>query len=109
MCADADVQKMQENRKKREDMCMQKNDTVVVEITDIGVNGEGIGKIDGYTLFIKDAVIGDVAEVKVIKAKKNYGYARLINVLEPSNSRVEPKCPFARKCGGCQIQEMSTI
>lgn len=50
MCADADVQKMQENRKKREDMCMQKNDTVVVEITDIGVNGEGIGKIDGYTL-----------------------------------------------------------
>ena len=46
MCADADVQKMQENRKKREDMCMQKNDTVVVEITDIGVNGEGIGKID---------------------------------------------------------------
>ena len=90
MCADADVQKMQENRKKREDMCMQKNDTVVVEITDIGVNGEGIGKIDGYTLFIKDAVIGDVAEVKVIKAKKNYGYARLINVLEPSNSRVEP-------------------
>ena len=106
MCADADVQKMQENRKKREDMCMQKNDTVVVEITDIGVNGEGIGKIDGYTLFIKDAVIGDVAEVKVIKAKKNYGYARLINVLEPSNSRVEPKCPFARKCGGCQIQEI---
>lgn len=86
MCADADVQKMQENRKKREDMCMQKNDTVVVEITDIGVNGEGIGKIDGYTLFIKDAVIGDVAEVKVIKAKKNYGYARLINVLEPSTA-----------------------
>ena len=74
MCADADVQKMQENRKKREDMCMQKNDTVVVEITDIGVNGEGIGKIDGYTLFIKDAVIGDVAEVKVIKAKEKLWY-----------------------------------
>ena len=50
---------------------MQKNDMAVIEITDIGVGGEGIGKIDGYTLFVKDAVIGDRAEVKVIKAKKN--------------------------------------
>ena len=73
MCADADVQKMQENRKKREDMCMQKNDTVVVEITDIGVNGEGIGKIDGYTLFIKDAVIGDVADYIIFMAYDEYG------------------------------------
>ena len=79
----------------------------VIEITDIGVGGEGIGKIDGYTLFVKDAVIGDRAEVKVIKAKKNYGYARLMRVLEPSPYRVEPRCRFARQCGGCQIQEMS--
>ena len=55
---------------------MRKNDTAVVKITDIGVNGEGIGKVDGYTLFIKDAVIGDTVEAKVMKAKKNYGYAR---------------------------------
>ena len=86
---------------------MQKNDMAVIEITDIGVNGEGIGKVDGYTLFVKDAVIGDKAEVKVMKAKKNYGYARLMRVIEPSEDRVEPLCPFARKCGGCQIQEMS--
>ena len=86
---------------------MQKNETAVIEITDIGVNGEGIGKIDGYTLFVKDAVIGDKVEVKVMKAKKNYGYARLMRVIEPSADRVEPRCAFARKCGGCQIQEMS--
>ena len=88
-------------------MDMQKNDTVIVKIEDIGVTGEGIGKVDGYTLFIKDAVIGDVIEAKVMKAKKNYGYARLIRVVAPSKYRVEPKCRFARKCGGCQIQEMS--
>lgn len=86
---------------------MKKNDTAVVKITDIGVNGEGIGKVDGYALFIKDTVIGDTVEVKVMKAKKNYGYARLMEIISPSPDRVTPRCAFARKCGGCQIQEMS--
>lgn len=86
---------------------MQKNDIVKVVIEDMGINGEGIGKIEGYTLFIKDAVIGDVAEVRIIKAKKSYGYAKLLKVLEPSEFRTAPRCPYARKCGGCQIQELS--
>ena len=86
---------------------MQKNDIAVVKITDIGVNGEGIGRVDGYTLFIKDAVIGDTVEAKVMKAKKNYGYARLMKIIEPSKDRVTPRCEHARRCGGCQIQEMS--
>ena len=86
---------------------MQKNELVKVKIEDIGVGGEGIGKVDGYTLFIKDAIIGDVVEAKVMKAKKNYGYARLMKVLSPSKDRIEKAvCPMARKCGGCQIQEM---
>lgn len=86
---------------------MQKNESVTVTIQDMGVNGEGIGRVNGYTLFIKDAVIGDVVEARVTKAKKNYGYARLMNIITPSEHRVEPVCRFARKCGGCQIQEMS--
>lgn len=86
---------------------IKKNDRAVIDITDMGINGEGIGRTDGYTLFVKDAVIGDRAEVKVIKAKKNYGYARLMKVLEPSAYRTSPRCPYARQCGGCQIQEMS--
>ena len=86
---------------------MQKNELVKVKIEDIGVGGEGIGKVDGYTLFIKDAIIGDVVEAKVMKAKKNYGYARLMKVLSPSKDRIEKAvCPMARKCGGCQIQEI---
>ena len=78
-----------------------------VTITDIGNDGEGIGKIDGYTLFIKDAVIGDKVSAKIMKAKKNYAYAHLEKVLVPSEYRVEARCPIARQCGGCQTQNMS--
>ena len=82
---------------------MQKNDLVTVTIEDMGINGEGIGRVNGYTLFIKDAIIGDVVEAKIMKAKKNYGYARLMNILAPSEYRTEPKCSVARQCGGCQV------
>lgn len=84
-----------------------KGDMLEVEITDIGNDGEGIGKVDGYTLFIKDAVIGDKVRVKVMKAKKNYGYAHLEQVLEASSFRQEARCPIARQCGGCQLQNMT--
>ena len=86
---------------------MKKNDKIVVTIEDIGVSGEGIGKVDGYTLFVKDAVIGDTVEAVITKPKKNYGYAKMLKVLEASPYRVEKKCPVARQCGGCQIQELS--
>lgn len=71
-------------------MNYQKNDILTVTIEDMGHDGEGIGKADGYTLFVKDAVIGDVIEAKIMKAKKNYAYARLMRILEPSPHRVEP-------------------
>lgn len=85
----------------------KKNDMLTVTIEDMGHDGEGIGKIDGYTVFVKDALIGDTVGAKIIKAKKNYGYARLMEILKPSADRVEPLCPYARQCGGCQIQALS--
>ena len=85
---------------------MQKNDLVTVRIEDMGTGGEGIGKVDGCALFIKDAIIGDLVEAKVMKMKKNYGYARLMNILAPSPARQNARCKEARRCGGCQIQEM---
>ena len=85
----------------------KKNDLLTVTIEDMGHDGEGIGKVDGYTVFVKDAVIGDTVSAKIMKAKKNYGYARLMEILEPSADRVEPLCPYARQCGGCQIQALS--
>ena len=85
----------------------KKNDIVTVTIDDVGNDGEGIGKVDGYTLFVKDAVIGDTVQARITKCKKNYGYARVEKVVTPSSFRVEPKCRFHRQCGGCQIQAMS--
>ena len=85
----------------------RKNDIVTLEIVDCGTDGEGIGKADGFTVFVKDAVIGDTVTAKIMKAKKNYGYGRLMEILNASPYRVEPVCPSARQCGGCQLQAVS--
>ena len=83
-----------------------KDELLEIKITDMGNDGEGIGKVDGYTLFVKDAVIGDTVLVKIMKAKKNYAYAHLEKVISPSPFRVEPKCPYAKPCGGCTLQAL---
>ena len=85
---------------------MKKDDLIQVQIEDIGSDGQGIGKVDGMTIFVKDAITGDLVEARIMKMKKTYGFARLMKVLQPSPYRVEPKCPVAKQCGGCQIQEM---
>ncbi len=87
-------------------MNFQKNQVVTVEIIDMTSDGEGIGKIEGYPFFVKDAIIGDVAEIRITKVKKNYSYGRLEKVTTPSPFRVLPDCAFHRQCGGCQIQAM---
>ena len=53
---------------------LKKNDLVTLSITDLGSSGEGIGKVDGFTLFVKDALIGDRIQAKIIKVKKSYGW-----------------------------------
>ncbi|MBQ4258796.1 MAG: 23S rRNA (uracil(1939)-C(5))-methyltransferase RlmD [Lachnospiraceae bacterium] len=87
-------------------MIFKKNDIVTVTIEDIGNDGKGIGKVDGFALFVKDAVVGDVVEARIVKTQKNFAYARLEKVITPSPFRVEPKCAFHRQCGGCQLQTL---
>ena len=86
---------------------LQKNDTFELNIVDLGVGGEGIGKYEGMTFFVKDAIPGDIILAGVTKLKKKYGYARIVEIIKPSEDRVEPPCKVANKCGGCQIQGMS--
>ena len=95
-------------------MNLTKNQIVELTIEDIGSEGEGIGFLQengqhaerGMAIFVKDTVPGDVAKIRIVKAKKNYAYGRLEEIVKPSPDRVVPPCPVARQCGGCQIQAM---
>ena len=86
---------------------MEKNQEFDITIEDFGDKGEGIGRIDGLAVFVKDTVPGDEARIKIVKAKKNYAYGRLMKLLSPSPYRVEPICPHARRCGGCTLMHVS--
>ncbi|KGX90214.1 RNA methyltransferase [Pontibacillus halophilus JSM 076056 = DSM 19796] len=86
---------------------VQKNETVEVTFEDLTHEGNGVGKIDGYPLFVPYGLPGEKAEVKVVKVKKNFGFGKLIKATEPSEHRVEPPCPVYYQCGGCQLQHMS--
>ncbi|MEG1001082.1 MAG: 23S rRNA (uracil(1939)-C(5))-methyltransferase RlmD [Cellulosilyticaceae bacterium] len=86
---------------------VQKNEHYEMDIVDIGSNGEGIGKIEDFTVFVPNAVKGDHIEVRIIKVKKNFGFGKLIQIITPSPIRGEVKCKVADKCGGCQLQHIS--
>lgn len=86
---------------------MQKNDLFPLTIEDMAVGGEGIGHDQGMTFFVKGAVLGDQIMARATKVKKNYGYARVEEILRASENRVPEACPIARQCGGCQLQALS--
>lgn len=86
---------------------LKKNDIIEIEITDTGSEGEGIGRADGMAFFVVGAIPGDTVRAGVMKLKKTYGYARLIEILKPSPNRVKPRCKVAALCGGCQLQHES--
>ena len=89
---------------------MKKNDLIKLEIVDLSADGSGIGKqtdrdsAEGSPMTF---FVGDKICAKITKLKKTYGYARLMELLEPSPDRVDPKCPVHRQCGGCQLQALA--
>lgn len=86
---------------------VKKNDVIKITIDDLGTHGEGIGRYEGYTLFVDGGLPGEEVEVKVIKVNKNFGFGKLLHTITTSPNRVEPKCSVARQCGGCQLQHLS--
>lgn len=86
---------------------VKKNDRLTVYIEDLTHDGAGVAKIDGYPLFIQGGLPNETAEVHVLKTLKNYGFAKIINITEPSPDRVAAPCPVFAQCGGCQLQHLS--
>ena len=78
-----------------------------VSITDLGIHGEGIGKVDGFTVFVPGALPGERAEVRIIRVKKSYATGKLVTFKEQTPHRVKPECPVYDQCGGCQISHIS--
>ncbi|WP_372008654.1 23S rRNA (uracil(1939)-C(5))-methyltransferase RlmD [Paenibacillus chitinolyticus] len=85
---------------------VEKNGEYTAEIIGIGHDGEGVGRVEGFTLFVPGALPGERVRLKVLKLKKQYGYAKLLEVLESSPDRVGAPCPIYDKCGGCQLQHL---
>ncbi len=84
-------------------MEIKKNDYFDIDIIDIGINGEGIGKIDNFIIFVEGALPDEKVNIKIVKVNKNYGYGKLINILTPSPFRKEPICKYFKQCGGCNL------
>ncbi|EDQ97549.1 23S rRNA (uracil-5-)-methyltransferase RumA [Intestinibacter bartlettii DSM 16795] len=93
-------------RRKKEPM-LSKNKEYIVDIVDIGQGGVGIGKYEGFTVFVDGGLVQDKIKVKITKSKKNYAVGDIVEIIEKSPFRVERKCSESlRQCGGCQIQEL---
>ena len=99
--------KSEKNKSGNKEYSPQKNDLIRLEITDLTEEGQGVGKKDGLVFFVKDSVMGDLVEARILKVKKNYAYAKVEKLLEASPYRITPLCPVAGKCGGCQLQHLS--
>lgn len=85
---------------------LQKNSIYSIKIEDLGHAGEGVGRIEDFTVFVEGGIPGDHLKIKLKTLKKNYGIGRIIEVLEASKDRINPICPLANTCGGCQIMHM---
>ncbi len=87
---------------------VEKNKEYIFDIISQGYEGEGIAKIDNkYPIFIEGALKGEKVKVRIVKVNKNFAYGKLIEVLEPSEERVNPPCAIYKRCGGCKLQHAS--
>ncbi len=86
---------------------VEKNKKYEIDITSYGHEGEGVGKLQDFTVFVPGAIKGERVKLLMVKVNKSYGFGKLIEVITPSEERREPSCPTYKQCGGCKLQHMS--
>lgn len=86
---------------------VKKNDELIVDVIDYGANGEGIAKINGYTIFVMGALKGEKCKIHILKVLKTHAFAKVIQIIEKSSKRVEPDCSTFNKCGGCDLRHIT--
>lgn len=85
---------------------IKKNENYMITIDNMGYEGEGVGKIAGFTVFVAGAIIGEKVLIKIVKTSKNFAFGKLLEVIEKSVNRVEPVCSIYKNCGGCNLQHI---
>ncbi|MBU3197990.1 23S rRNA (uracil(1939)-C(5))-methyltransferase RlmD [Clostridium estertheticum] len=85
---------------------VKKNEDYIITIDNMGYEGEGVGKIDGFTVFVAGAIVGEKVLIKIVKISKNFGFGKLLEIIEKSISRIEPVCDIYKSCGGCNLQHI---
>ena len=87
-------------------MSINKNDEFIVNIIDDGINGEGIAKIDNFTVFVKGAIKGEKAKIKIIKVLTSHAYGKILEIIDRSVYRKNPDCDTYNRCGGCCLRHI---
>jgi 23S rRNA (uracil1939-C5)-methyltransferase len=88
---------------------LEKNKEYLIDITGMGYEGEGVGRIGGYPVFVQEALPGERANIKIVKVAKGHGFGKLLEVVNHSEHRTDPICSIYKRCGGCQLQHLTYV
>ena len=86
---------------------IKKNEQYIVDIIDNGFSGEGIAKIDGFTVFVPNAINGEKVKILIVKVLSSHAFGKIIEIIEPSENRIEADCNPYKRCGGCSLRHVN--
>lgn len=86
---------------------VQEGERYEIELDDLAYGGDAVGRIENFAIFVSGGIPGEKVMIEVTEVKKNYGRGKIIQIIEPSPSRVPSPCPVAQECGGCQLKHIS--